>query len=590
MFRNYLNIAVRNLLKHKGYSFITIAGLAVGIACCILIFLYVKYELGYDRYHANVDRIYRFELENWAATPLAGGPYMKQTYPEVENFVRFYRVNRALVGNEEQMFTEKRFFFADSTLFGVLSVHLLAGDSLKALAAPNSIVLTQEMAEKYFGRENPLGKTLKVRTGKPAEFTVTGIVENLPPQSHFRFDFVASLSTLPFKPDDNRVQWNQSLAYTYVLMKPHADLVPMGRSLEKVLHARTNTPDTSSLRVYMRPIADIHLYSECEKEIEPVSSIRYVYILSTVALFILFLAIINFINLSTARSMKRAREVAMRKTLGAHRAQIVVQFLGESSLISLLATLSAAGIVELVLPQFNALTGINVSLLGSGGTWSLVSIACASLFVGIAAGSYPAFFLSRFQPVKVMKSGGTGDSPSSASAMLRKGLVVLQFTVSIALIVGSMLITNQLDFIQNRKLGLDKEQVLIMPVSSITLDRYDAFKAELLKQHSVSAVSASFSVPGERVVIEEFAPKNTQEKTYGLRLLLTDYDFPETFGFDLAQGRSFSREHPSDTSGAFMINEKAAALFGWATPVGQHIDFPSQNRGGEVIGIVKDFN
>ncbi len=590
MFRSYFNIALRNLVKHRGYSLITISGLAVGIACCILISLFVLYELGYDRQDPNAGRIYRVEVDNWAATPLAIAPFLNSTRPDVEEAVRFNRVSRALIGNEQQMFTEKRFFFADSTLFRVFHYRLLAGDPEKCLTAPNSLVLTQAMAEKYFGRENPIGKTLKVQTGRSADYTITGVVENVPAQSHFTFDFLGSFSSFPIAQVDEKMQWTASLAYTYLLARPGADLGAMSGAIEKIMRLRTQTPDTSSLAVSLRPLADIHLYSECEKEIEPQGSIRYVYILSTVALFILFLAVINFVNLSTARSMRRAREVAMRKTFGARKGQLVAQFIGESVLSAFLASLCAVGLVELMLPEFNAVAGINASLFGGGTILPLLAVLGVSLVVGLGAGSYPAFYLSRFRPVRIMRSGYSAESPSSAASLLRKGLVVLQFTISIGLIIGSLLISRQLDFIQTRNLGLDTEQVLVMPISGITADRYTSLKSELLKQHAIAAVTASLGVPGERIVIAEVEPQGTHEKSYGPRTILADLDFAEVFGFEIAQGRSFSRDHPSDTSGAFMINQKAAALFGWDAPVGKHIDFPSLKRGGEVVGVVKDFN
>jgi putative ABC transport system permease protein len=287
--------------------------------------------------------------------------------------------------------------------------------------------------------------------------------------------------------------------------------------------------------------------------------------------------------------MNRAREVAVRKTLGAARRQLVQQFIGESFLVSFIATIAAIALVQIFLPQFTDLTGVDLSAMRKAG-WLLAAIAALPVLVGLAAGSYPAFYLSHFQPIKILKSGVRAESPRSASVILRKSLVMFQFTVSIALIIGAQVIARQLDFIQNRKLGLETEQVVVIPINGITAENYSAIKTALLNQSGVASVTASLNVPGERIIYEKLHPENAREESYLLRLLLAEFDFPETYGLTLHEGRSFSPQFSTDSSGAFLLNEKAVALFGWDRTLGKRISFPSQNRSGEVVGVVKNFN
>ena len=590
MFRSTIVIGVRTLLREKVVASITIAGFTVGIACSILIFLYVRYELGFDRYHEQADRIFRIEIDNWAATPIGVAPYVKQRFPDVVDAVRFLRANKTLVGTDREMFSEQSFFFADSGVFRIFSFRRISGDLTTALSTPNSLVLTRQTAHKYFGDQDPLGKTLKVETSQTSLYTITGVIEDPPEQSHFRFDFLASFCTLPFRQDNARLQWAEARVYSYVLLQPQPDLAAIDRDVSRSVHEHTGAPDSTSVTVRLRPITDIHLYSTCEKEIEPVSSIQYVYILSSVALIILVLAIVNFVNLSIARSMKRAREVALRKTLGALRTQIFIQFIGESILVTFLATLLAVGLVELVTPAFTALTGAKVSLLGGGHIAIAVALIGLVVIVGFAAGSYPALYVSRFQPVQILKGARPSADSSSSPSVIRNGLVILQFSVFIALMIGTTIIAQQLSYIQNHNIGLRSEQIVVVPVNAVSEEVYNTLKTEFLNSGSVRNVTASYNVPGERIVIDELRPQHALEESYFPRVLLTEFDFPETYGLTVKDGRSFSRNYGSDSVGAFLLNEKAAALFGWSFSVGQRIEYPSQHRSGQVVGVLKDFN
>jgi putative ABC transport system permease protein len=588
MLSSYFTIARRTLARSKTYAFINITGLSVGMACWMLILLYVLHESNYDGYHPHADRIYRVEVAHWATAPMAIGPYMKEHFPETEGSVRFLRVTRASVGRENEFFSEKRFFFADSTAPAVLSIPLLLGDPAKALAPPSSVILTRAMAAKYFGPENPVGKTLRVETGRSYLFTVTGVAENVPDQSQFKFDFLGSYSTLTPLPENDRRPWVQSTTYTYVFLRPRADVQTLERNITAVFNQRLGGEDSASIQ--LRPIREIHTHSDCEKETEPLGSIREIYILLSIAFLVLALAVINFVNLSTARSLKRAREVAMRKTLGAGRGALIGQFIGESTLLAIFSAIIAVVLCETLLPSFSALTAVPVSYYRS--MWMILAGSSLILapVVGIISGAYPALYLSRFHPAGLLRSGGGGEDPAMGSALVRKALVVFQFTISAALTTGALLITRQLDFIQSKDIGIASQQVVVMPVSAIPADRYGVLKDELLRNSAVRSVTASFSVPGERIVMDVIHPANAREKEYGIRMILADFDFSETYGLALTGGRSFSRELVSDTGGAFLINEKAAALFGWDSPVGRTVEYPGQQKSGQIVGIMRDFN
>jgi putative ABC transport system permease protein len=590
MLKNYLTIAFRVLRRSKGYTLINVAGLSIGISCFLLIALYVSNELSYDSSYPDVSRLYRVEEAHWATTPVGIGPYLRRAYPDVEDVARFLTINRASVGTGPDMFLEKRVLFADSEAMRMFHFPLVAGDADRALAAPNSVVLTRSMASKYFGTSNPIGKMLRIETGRSYDCTVTGVVENTPPQTHLKFDFLVSFSSLQLPQNDDRVQWVQSLVYTYLLLKSPAHLEAMEHGLRAVLLQRFELPDTAALDVSFRPMTDVHLYSDCEKEIEPAGSIRSVFILSSIAILILVLALINFVNLAIARSLRRSKEVAMRKTLGAGRSQLITQFIGEAWVLSVLATIISMGLVELVLPSFNAVAGTKVSLFGAGMGLTPLWLLGLGVVIGVAAGGYPALFLSRFQPVAILRSTGTSLSGGSRSAFVRKALIVFQFCVTVVLIIGAVLIHRQLTFMHDRDLGLAAEEVVINPVSGITSERYTALRSELLANSQILSVSASHTVPGERIIIEGVSPQEATEREYALRVLIADADFPKTFGLKLQSGRFFSRDFISDTAGAFIVNERAAALFGWKDPIGKRIEFPALHRGGEVVGVVHDFN
>jgi putative ABC transport system permease protein len=588
MLKNYLKVAFRNIIRYKGYTSINIFGLAIGIACCLLILTYDLYELGYDRYNKNADNIFRVELDNWATTPVAIGPYSTATFSDIKKYVRFIHVNRAIVERDERVFSEKNFFFADSTVFDVFSFKLISGNPSNVLASPNSLVITKGMALKYFGNENPVGKQLKVNSGTQYEFTVTGVVENPPAQSHFKFDFLASSSTLQLGSNNDKKQWAQAISLTYLLIPDYNKINYIEKDIRKELLLHTGSPDTTSLDVYLRPLTSIHLYSNCEKEVEPQGSIEYVYILSSIALFLLLLAIINFINLSTAQALNRSKEIAVRKTLGADRKKLIIQYIGETFLITFAASVLALAIVQTVASEFNSLTA-EIIFTQKPELLLILLTAVICIIVTAGAGSYPAFYLSRFEPFKILKSGINTNSNIS-SVILRKGLVIFQFVISIVLLIGMQIIYKQLDYIQNQNLGLNKDQVLILPTSNISAGQYSSFKTELMKHSEIKQVSASLNVPAERIIVGDLQPEGKQDEVQYLRVLVAGFDFPETFGMNLKMGRSFSKIYSTDSNGVYLLNEKAASLFGWNNPLGKRLTFVSLNKTGDIVGVIKDFN
>ena len=598
MLRSYLKIALRNLWRHKEYSLINTISLGLGITCFILILLYVRYELGYDRYHSQADQIYRVELNEWASTPVGVGPFMKSTFPEVREAVRFFRANnKPIIRYADNVFSESGFLFADSSVFNVFDFTLLEGDPATALSEPNSLIISEAMARKYFpdpqaksGYQHSLGKMVTIEiTQGPKEYKVTGVFQNVPQQSHFNFDFLASFNSLDFPEDNLRIQWQISIVYTYLLLQPGTNLSALQENTAARFDQRREA-EAGTFRVLLQPLTRIHLYSHAEKELSPNSSITYIYIFSSIALFVLMIACVNFMNLATARSVRRAKEVGIRKVLGAFRRQLIMQFIGEALLITLIATVLAGVAIEILLPLFRSLSALPLEAHYLGAQSILPFLLGIVVLVTLLAGGYPAFYLSRYQPVSVLKGGAHRDSSRFGFNLIRRGLVVFQFIISIVLIIGTVIIYRQLDHLRVMDLGMNPEQVLVMPVSSEVRNNYSALKSELLKQTAVANVTASFGIPSERIIVELLRPEAAEKEEFALRVMPVDYDFAQTYGLQFLAGRGFSRDFLSDSTNAFILNEKAVALFGWKDALGKRIEFPALKESGEVVGVVKDFN
>ncbi len=604
MFKNYLKIALRNLRRHKVYSVINLAGLAIGMTCCFLILLYVKDELSYDRFHANADRIYRIAWLNehpQTRTPHPMAQAMTQDFPEVENAVSLSPLWGAGLTRRtfsmrygDKRFDEQNVLSVDTAFFKIFSFPFLKGDPATALQEPFAIIITEKAAQKYFGEEEALGKTLRVNN--EVDLKVTGVAQNVPAASHFHFDFLVSYTLLKPRETGSYYTWADFGHYNYVLLKPGVDPKAVEAKIPLWIGKYLDWPEESlaSLRAgpnrfHLQPLTDIHLRSHVAWELEPNSDIANVYLFTAIAVFILLIAGINFMNLATARSTTRAKEVGMRKVLGAVRAQLIGQFLGEAILLSLAALLLAIALVELLLPAFNALSGRALAVNYFEQPGFLFGMLAVALFTGSFAGSYPAFFLSAYQPAKVLK-GET--KAGKRSARFRRILVVAQFALSIALIAGTAIVASQLDFLRSQKLGFDKEQVLVLRLKHQPMrEQYETVKTELLRKPEVQRASAVSNVPGGRFNGNpiQWRPNDEDEDVAQTRV---DYDFFATLDIPMAEGRTFQREMITDADSAFILNETAAKLFEWDTAVGKRITwFDDDNtRRGTVIGVVKDFH
>lgn len=607
MLTNYLKIALRALLRQKGYSAINIIGLAVGMACCLILALFVREEMSFDKDIPSAERIYRItatitrKSEGTASQicntqfPLASA--LKAEMPEIERAVRLNTNGSTLLTNGEKKFLEKRVMYADNGYFQLFPAEFTSGDAASALASPNTIVLTEALAQKYFGTENPLGKTLRVDNGD--YFTVSGVIKNLPQNRHLRFDALVPMLTLTerWKREgvDMDKQWfaftNQ---YTYLQIKEGASTLTLKQKFPAFVEAHLGQLLQRAGRIFtldVQALTDIHLHP-LNGELQPQGSMQTLRIVGTIALAILMLACINFTNLSTARSTRRAREVGLRKVFGAVRTQLVMQFLSESVIISFVAFTLALVLVEVALPFVNALleTHLSVGYLSNGS--QLLAFVVFALVVGIAAGSYPALVLSGFSPVRVLRGAFMR---TTAGAALRKGLVVLQFTISIVLLIGTIVVVRQLDYAQNIDLGFAKEQILTLalPSDSTFLGRKESMKAALRAIPGVLRVAGADFVPGDEgtsvnPIQIEGAP---QEQSVLVKRFFVDEDYLPTLGLTIAEGRNFNAAMPTDASDGYLLNEAAAKALGLAKPLGKRLEWFGGDRSkGAVIGIVKDFH
>ncbi|NIM90224.1 MAG: FtsX-like permease family protein [Candidatus Aminicenantes bacterium] len=589
MLKSYLKIAFRNIGKHKGFSFINIAGLAIGMACCILILLWIQDELSYDKFHENRNELYRvFTKVQYSdgRTNLFTESYfplsrvLTEECPEVVAASRYATHYGLLVKYGEKSFAEDSFGFADASFLSMFSFPFLKGDPKTALSDKFSVVITEEMSQKYFGREDPMGKTLNVND--QVDLQVTGVIEEVPLDSSLQFDFLIPYP-LYWGPDWTEPDhWGGNPLETYVLLNKNAVTYETEKKITSIKEKHDPSPATQSTTLNLQPLTRIHLYG-----LEGGGPVTYIYIFLAVALFVLIIACINFMNLSTAKAATRAGEVGMRKVVGARKADLIKQFFGESILLSFIALFLALLIVELLLPVFNNLSGKQLALGFSSNIIIILGLLGIAVFTGVVSGSYPALFLSSLQPVKVLK----GSVPlSSGSSLFRKVLVVSQFALSIFLIIGTAIIYRQLNYMKNRDMGYDANQLIFIYVQRDLTAKYESVKNELLKNSNILSVTRSLQVPsniGSTVSALDWEGKNPDESV-SMNWDIVDFDYFETLKMEMVQGRGFSREFGSDVSGAYIVNEEAAELMGMESPVGKRLSV-FRNE-GKVIGVVKNFH
>ncbi len=610
MIRNYLKIAFRNLIKQKGFTFINIAGLAIGLTCFLLIGLYVKDELSYDRFNKNADSIYRvsriFKSNDGTVSLHLGHvapafmQHFQTDFTEAEQITRLYGLNSVIYRPEniEKKYQEQRMYFADANLLKVFSINLVSGNADKVLANPFTVAIAKPIAEKYFGKEDPIGKLLKIE-GK-YDFTVSGVFEPLPTQSHFHADFLMAMSTLNDKrlygKEEMNNDWGGNNFATYFLLPKGYDIASFEKRTKSFLDQHLPVYDGRKGSEYsdlkFQKLTDIHLYSHLDSEHEANGNIKYVYTFSAIAFFILLIACINYMNLATARSASRAKEVGLRKVVGAVRAQLIAQFLSESLLVTLFALTIALVSTVLLIPVLNDFTEKNLTFNGLFDFEFLTLIIGIIFFTGVLAGSYPAFFLTAFQPVEVLKGKIKN---AMRNGRLREALVVIQFSIACILIISTGVVYKQLSFMLNQDTGYKKDQVLLMRVGNSNAIDFESFKQELKRQAGVMNVSQSSRTPTGRLLDSQgarvtkgdsLAPTSTE-----IKALAVDHDYLQTYQIPLAAGRDFSRAFKSDDSTAYILNEAAVKSIGWKSSSDAINEiFVYGGKRGRVIGVVKDYH
>jgi putative ABC transport system permease protein len=605
MLRNYLKIAVRNLWRNKIFSGINVIGLSVGLASCLLLFMYITHELSYDDFQQKADRIARVTMEysmegHTAKIPQTGtkvAPEFGRQFPEIESGVRL--INRdGIVSNGDQQFSEKRIVFADSAFFSLFSFHLIKGNPQTALAGPNLVVLSETTARRYFGTENPVGKTLRINTGGSfRDYSITGVVSDCPANSQIKYDLLTSFMTLPAAKSE---EWYSANYATYLLLRKPEDIAYLQAKIPGFMKTQFSKEEMSGsnyLTYNLEPLRRVHLYSDVEGSFEPNGDLTYIYIFGSIALLILLIACVNYVNLATSRAVERAQEVGVRKVMGAMQRQLFGQFIGESVIVTSIALVLALLLASLTLPLFNTLSDRQFSV----GVWfqpaNLLLLLGVGVVVSLIAGSYPALVLARFQPIRVLK----GHLKTAGAGQFRKALIVFQFAITAFLIISTLLVRNQLTFIQKKKLGYSKDHVLMLPVDKQVKEKIRSLKSEFRQSADVQQVSMASESPvfinGGYGMRRANRPDANYKMVAGLQI---DEDFIKTVGLQLVAGRDLTQMdveqamHPDGDSlnyYHFIPNESAVKELGW-TPqqaIGQKIDMGG-NRRGEIKAVVADFH
>ncbi|MGH7495968.1 MAG: ABC transporter permease [bacterium] len=604
MFKNYLKIAARNLLKYKTFSFINVFGLAVGMACCGVILLYIQKELSYDNYHPQADQLYRVAIwkdatgnkQGQASAPYELSEVLRKEYPEVTAAARIFRTNQTpVVKIDDRQFNEERLYFADSTVFDLFAIPFLKGTPANALTQPNSLVLSEALAVKYFRSLDVVGRIVAVNlNNRDLDFKVTGVVADAPENTHFKYEALASFHNVEQTSNnpDLLKSWFFYVFWTY--LKLPADYPPPAFEAKLAQVVKKYFPPTRrSSQLFLQPVRDIHLTSHLEGEIEGNNNLVYIYIFAAIALLVLVIACINFMNLTTARSLHRAKEVGMRKVFGAERPQLVKQFLAEAMLVSGVAILLAVGLIELFLTIFNNLSTMQLRLnLFDNGFWVLGFIALGAV-VGLLSGIYPAFFLSSFQPSKIVKGVF---AKTAGGNSLRKGLVVFQIAITIVLLVAIATISQQLQFVHDKNLGFQKEQMLLIKSAGTRLaterPNYETFKAQLLQTPVVAGVTRISAPMGQGFPIRSIYFREVVEsQKVALPYIFAGHDFATVYGLELLEGRDFSKTFSTDTNFVYLVNESAVKQHDLDPALGRFMASGDRNpQRGQIIGVVKDFH
>jgi putative ABC transport system permease protein len=609
MLKNYVTIALRNLLRHKMFSLINILGLAIGMAACLLIMQYVNFELSYDSFHQKGDRIYRIPVANYLANgqreyidvgaPPAMGPALKQDFPEVAQMVRLHDLSEGAVFTYgDVQFREEKLYYAEPSFLSIFSFPLIKGDARTALLEPNTIVLTQSTARKYFGNENPVGKLLKLDGRQTMQ--VTGVLQDVPLNSHLQFGALVSFATFELQEKGNLYSdgnaWGWYNFFTYILLKPHVDADAFAAKLPAFVEkyfGEDMRAKNYGLELILQPLQDIHLNNTTSYEVEVNGNRQAIYFLSVIGLFVIVIAWVNYVNLSTAKAAERAKEVGLRKVVGSTRPQLIGQFLLESVLMNLLAVTAAIFLAHLTMPFFHKLVGKDIPFTFWHDKQFLLYVVLMLLAGMLASAFYPAFILSSFKPVRVLKGHSSG---SSQEAWLRKSLVVMQFAASVALIIGTLVVYRQLQYMQGQDLGVNVDQTLIVRAPKIRDSTFTegkfSFKTQLLRHPGIRSATFSTQVPGEEIgnTAGSIQRKGEEKKEGNYSLVWIDYDFIPAYGMKMVAGRNFSEEFGTDKE-AVILNETAVRAIGFSSPeqaINQIILLRNQEK--TVVGVVKDYH
>jgi len=596
MLKNYLIVALRNIFKHKGYSFINIFGLGLGMASAVLIFLFVRYERSYDRFHEEADRIHRIAVRasigdtkiRQVYTPAILTPTLLDNYPEVEYSIRLQNSSDGVaVRTGDKAFNEYKVTYADADIFKVFTLPFVKGDPETALSEPNTVVITESIAQKYFGEDEALESTLTIGS---RDFRITGVIRDIPNNSHFQFNVFRSLQTR--QEAIQNPNWFANNFKTYILLKEGASAAEFDAKFPDLVRNYTTAGQDYDAwlergnywEYYLQPLGTIHLHSHLSGEFEANGNAAYVSVSFLIALFILLIASVNYMNLATARSANRAREVGIRKVVGSSRGPLLRQFLAESLAASFLALFLAIFLIQALLPAFRSLVGRPLAMPYLEEPLVFPALLGLALIIGVFSGAYPAFYLSSVKPISVLHGRLRSASQNSH---LRNVLVLVQFAISIFLVVGTFVVHNQTGFMRNKHLGFEKEHVVVIKTPTPLEEQSQPFKDSLLQHPEILAVSGSSVVPGQNFNNWGCRPEGSDE-SITLNTLVGDYGLLETLGMEMAQGRFFSREFTTDAQG-IVINESTAKLIGWEDPIGKTISF-GRDRDTTVIGVVRDFH